>query len=110
MWALARFCAPWVSNAGEKGKNALPKERKALGARDSGTAGRCWQPARAFFSFSPGNWLRGKKRAKATPPPRAAIPGFLIDVLAAPLYRRTSGRQPRAGPSGGASPLGPTRP
>jgi len=24
-WALARFCAPWASNAGEKEKNALPK-------------------------------------------------------------------------------------
>ena len=68
MWALARFCAPWVSNAGEKGKNALPKGRKALGVRGFGTTGRSWQPARAFFSFSPGNCLRCKKRAKAHSP------------------------------------------
>jgi len=37
-WALARFCAPWVSNAGEKEKNAVKKGR---------------QP-QAFFSFSLG--------------------------------------------------------
>jgi len=55
LWALARFCAPWVPDAGEKGKNALPKGRKALGAWGFGTAGRGWQAAKAFFSFSPGS-------------------------------------------------------
>jgi len=68
MWALARFCAPWVPNAGEKGKNALPRERRALGMGSFGTRGRSGQPARAFFSFSPGNCLRCKKRAKAHTP------------------------------------------
>jgi len=80
LWGLARFCAPWVPDAGEKEKNALPKERKALGARGFGTTGRGWQPAKAFFSFSPGKCLRGKKRAKAHTPRRAAVPAFLIDV------------------------------
>jgi len=80
MWALARFCAPWVPDAGEKEKNALPKGRKALGLRGFGTTGRAWQPAKAFFSFPPGNCLRSKKRAKAHTPRRAAIPGLLIDV------------------------------
>ena len=80
MWALARFCAPWASNAGEKEKNALPKGRKALGLRGFGTTGRGWQAAKAFFSFSPGNCLRCKKRAKAHTPRRPVIPGFLIDV------------------------------
>jgi len=78
MWALARFCAPWVPNAGEKGKNASSRERKAFGMWRFGTRSR--QPARAFFSFSPGNCLRCKKRAKAHTPWRAAIRGFLIDV------------------------------
>jgi len=55
VWALARFCAPWVPNAGEKEKNALPKGRKALGARRFATTARGWQAAKAFFSFSPGN-------------------------------------------------------
>ena len=31
MWALARFCAPWVPDGGEKGKSALSRERKAFG-------------------------------------------------------------------------------
>jgi len=77
-WALARFCAPWVPNAGEKEKNALPRERKAFGVSGFGTRGR--QPAKAFFPFSPGNYLRCKKRAKAHTPRRAAIPGFLMDA------------------------------
>ena len=38
MWALARFYAPWLSNAGEKEKNALPRERKAISLRGFGTA------------------------------------------------------------------------
>jgi len=80
MWALARFCAPWVPNAGEKEKNALPKGRKALGTRGFGTTGRGWHAAKAFLSFSPGNYLRGKKRAKAHTPRRATVLGFLIDV------------------------------
>ena len=80
MWALARFCAPWVPSAGEKGKNALPRARRAFGLRRFGTAGRGWEPVKAFFSFSPGNCLRCKKRAKAHTPRRAAIPGVLIDV------------------------------
>jgi len=79
-WALARFCAPWVSNAGEKEKNALSRGRKAFGARWLGATSESWQPAKAFFSFSPGNCLRRKKCAKAHIPRRAAIPGFLIDV------------------------------
>jgi len=68
MWALARFCAPWVPDAGEKEKNAFPRERKALRLPRSGTRSRSRQPAKAFFSFSPGNCLRGKKRAKAHTP------------------------------------------
>ena len=40
MWALARFCAPCVSNAGEKEKNALPRGRKAFGMWGFGTTGR----------------------------------------------------------------------
>jgi len=36
--------------------------------RGLGTTGRGWQPAKAFFSFSPGNCLRCKKRAKAHSP------------------------------------------
>jgi len=79
-WALARFCAPWVPNAGEKGKNALSRERKAFGMSSFGTRGWSWPPAKAFFSFSPGNCLRCKKRAKAHTSRRAAITGFLIDV------------------------------
>jgi len=71
-WALARFCAPWVPNTGEKEKNALPKERKAVGARRLGTARRDWPLAKTFFSFSPGNCLRWKKRAKAHAP-RSAL-------------------------------------
>jgi len=54
-WALARFYAPWVPNAGEKEKNALPKGRKALRVQGFGTTGRSWLAAKAFFSFSPGN-------------------------------------------------------
>jgi len=78
--ALARFCAPWVPDAGEKEKNALLKGRKALGVRGFGTTGWSWQPAKAFFSFSPGNCLQRKKRAKANMSRRALIPGFLIDM------------------------------
>ena len=77
---MARFCAPWVPNAGEEEKNALPRARKAFGPRRFGRRGRSWEPVKAFFSFSPGNCLRCKKRAKAHTPRRAAIPGFLIDV------------------------------
>jgi len=55
MWALARFCAPWVPNAGEKEKNALSRERKALGMRSFGTRSWSWLPAKAFFSLSPDN-------------------------------------------------------
>ena len=83
MWALARFCAPWVPNAGEKEKNALSREHKALGMWSFGTRGRSWQPAKAFFPLSPGNCLWCKKRAKAHTLRRAAIAGFLIDVLPA---------------------------
>jgi len=49
------LCAPWVSNAGGKEENALPKGLKAFGAPAFGTMGRSWQPAKAFSSFSPGN-------------------------------------------------------
>ena len=55
VWALARFCAPWVPSAGEKGKNALSGERKALGTWSFGTAGRGWLAAKTWFWFSPGN-------------------------------------------------------
>jgi len=55
MWALARFCAPWVRNAGEKEKNALPRKRNALGLGRFGAKSRSRVPAQAFFSFSPGN-------------------------------------------------------
>jgi len=65
-----------VPNAGEKEKNALPKGRKALGVRGFGTRGRGRQPAKAFFSFSPGNRLRRKKRAKAHSSPARCRPGF----------------------------------
>ena len=78
--ALARFCAPWVSNAGEKEKNALPREREAFARRRFGTRSRSWQPVKAFFSFSPGNCLRCKKRAKAHAPRSDLSSGFLIDV------------------------------
>jgi len=79
-WALARFCAPWVSNAGEKEKNALPKRRQAFDARSLGTTGRSWQAAKAFFSFSPGNSF-AVQEARQSPQPRpAAIQGFFIDV------------------------------
>jgi len=37
VWALARFCAPWVSNAGEKEKNVPPEGRKAASRRPLGT-------------------------------------------------------------------------
>ena len=67
-WALARFCAPWVPNAGEKEKNALPRKRAAFGLRGFGTRSRRRVPARPFFSFSPGSCLRCKKRAKAHAP------------------------------------------
>jgi len=70
MWALARFCAPWVPDAGEKGKNASSRERKAFGMWSFGTRGRSRQLAKAFFSFSPGNRLRCKKRAKPHTPAR----------------------------------------
>jgi len=54
VWALARFCAPWVPNAGEKEKNALPRERTAfaLWRFDARSRGRL--PPRGFFPFSPG--------------------------------------------------------
>jgi len=80
MWALARFCAPWVPYAGEKAKNALSRERKAFGLWSFGARGGSRRPARALFSFSPVNCLRCKKRAKAHAPRRVAIHGFLIDV------------------------------
>jgi len=102
MWALARSCAPWVPEAGEKGKNALSGERKAFGMWSFGTRGRNRQPANAFFSFSPGRCLRCKKRAKAHTPRRAAIPGFLIGVPA-PSHPTSSARSfPTAqrGPAG----------
>ncbi len=54
-WALARFCAPWVSNAGEKEKNALPRERVALRLSALATANWGRPAAKPFFSFSPGN-------------------------------------------------------
>jgi len=54
LWALARFCAPWVSDAGEKEKNVLPRRRKASHVR-GGDNEWSWQAAEAFFSFSPGN-------------------------------------------------------
>ena len=38
LWALARFCAPWVPDAGEKEKNALPRQRKAFALRRFGTS------------------------------------------------------------------------
>jgi len=48
-WALARFCAPWVSNAGEKEKNALPRRgmvlRQCLLGTTSGVGG---QPRHSF--------------------------------------------------------------
>ena len=94
MWALARFCAPWVPDAGEKGKNAFSRERKAFGMASFGTRGRSRQPAKAFFSFSPGNCLRCKKRAKAHSPRHAAIPGFLIDVPPASSVARGASRVP----------------
>jgi len=77
---LARFCAPGVSTAGEKEKNEPSRGRKPFGARWMGATSESWQPARAFFSFSPGNCLRCKKRAEAHTLRRAAIRGFLIDV------------------------------
>ena len=88
VWALARFCAPWVSNAGEKEKNALPKEHKTLSLRGFGAPNSGWLAAKAFFSFSPGSWLRCKKRAKAHTPRRAAVPGFPIDVPPGGNYRK----------------------
>jgi len=36
MRALARFCAPWVSNAGEKEKNALSRGSEAFDVRSFG--------------------------------------------------------------------------
>ena len=80
MWALARFCAPWVPDAGEKEKNALPREREAFALRRFGARSRGRVSAKAFFSFTPGDCLRCKKRANAHAPRRAAILGFLIDV------------------------------
>jgi len=55
VWALARFCAPWVSNAGEKEKKAMPRERKAISLRSFGAVLGSWLEAKAFFSFSPAN-------------------------------------------------------
>ena len=92
-WALARFCAPWVPDAGEKGKNALSRSQKAFGMWSFGTRGRGWEPVKAFFSFSPGNCLRCKKRAKAHSPGALPSPGFLIDV---PLDWPSSGASPRS--------------
>jgi len=79
-WALARFCAPWVSDAGEKEKNALPRERDAFALRPLGARRRGRVSAKAFFSFSPGNCLQCKKRAKAHALRSALSSGFLIDV------------------------------
>jgi len=61
-WALARFCAPWARDAGEKEKNALPRKRKVFVLRRFGTRGRSRLPAKAFFSFSPGNSVGGASR------------------------------------------------
>jgi len=58
-WALARFCAPWVSDAGEKEKNGLPREREAFALRRFGPKSRGRVPAKAFFSFSPGGGAQG---------------------------------------------------
>jgi len=55
MWALARFCGPWVSNAGEKEKNVLPREREAFALRRFGARSRGRVSGKAFFSFSPAN-------------------------------------------------------
>jgi len=79
--ALARFCAPWVSDAGEKEKNGLPREREAFALRRFGPKSRGRVPAKAFFSFSPGNCLGCKKRARAHAPRSASSSGFLIDVV-----------------------------
>jgi len=84
MWALARFCAPWVPDAGEKEKNALPRERTMFALRRFTMKSGGRVPAEAFFSSSPGNCLRCKKRAKAHTSRRAAIPGFLIDEIRGP--------------------------
>ena len=84
VWALARFCAPWVPNAGEKERNALPREREAFALRRFGARSRGRVSTKTFFSLSPGNCLRCKKRAKAHTPRGGAIPGFLIDVPPCP--------------------------
>jgi len=62
--ALARFCAPWLLIAGEKGKNALGNQVDSL-LRSAGAGRSRSQQARAFFPLSPFAASRGKKRAKA---------------------------------------------
>jgi len=71
-WALARFCTPWVPNAGEKEKSALPRERKAFPCGVSGRGGGVgWQPRHSFPSR-----LATDCGAKSVPKPTRLAPPF----------------------------------
>jgi len=100
MWALARFCAPWVPDAGEKGKNALDKSRKAFGAPGFGTTSRSWQPAKAILFLLAWQFFAVPKACQS---PRARCqPGF--------PHRCATGLAPLRGFCGDHSPRGPRRP
>jgi len=80
MRALARSCAPWGPDAGEKEKNALPRGHKAfryaalwdeeaeLGAGQGILFLLAWQ----LFAV--------QKACQSPHPRRAGVPGFLMDM------------------------------
>jgi len=64
--ALARFCAPWGPNAGEKEKNALPRELKAISPRRFGAALGFDREPRHSFPSRPASDCGAKSVPKPT--------------------------------------------